>query len=105
MERKVFLQHYRVCTNHDGSPQGTGRSGAATSFKAIDMRSNEPVVLQLVQFAIIDEAKRDQFKKRAETAQKLDHINIARVIRVGVEHDYLVLVSQYLEGETADNWI
>lgn len=105
MERTVFLQHYRLCTNHDGSPQGVGRSGAATSYKAIDTRSNQPVQLQLVPFAMIDEAKRNQFKERAETAQRLDHINIAKVIRVDVEHDYLVLVSQYLEGETADNWI
>lgn len=105
MERTIFLEHYRICTNHDGSPHGVSRTGAAIEYKAIDTGSNETVRLQLIPIALIDDAKREQFKERAETAQKLDHVNIAKVLRVGVEDDHFVLVSEFLEGETADSWI
>src|ERR1044071_5078319 len=105
MERTVFLDHYRICTNQDGSPETVSRAGAATSYKAIDTRSNAAVQLQLVPLAIVDAAKREQFKERAETAQKLDHVNIAKILTVGIEQDHLVLISENLEGETADGWI
>src|SRR5205823_13434867 len=41
----------------------------------------------------------------SETAEKLDHVNIARTFAVGVEHDYFAIVSEHFEGETADSWI
>jgi len=44
-------------------------------------------------------------KERAETAEKLDHVNIAKTFAVGVDHDYFVIVSEHIEGETADSWI
>src|SRR5256886_6152162 len=105
MERRIFFEHYRICTSPDGSPQEASRTGAAIEYKAIDMRSNEAVRLQLIPMSIIDGAKREQFKERSETAQKLDHVNIAKLVEVGMEQDHLVLISEYLEGETADSWI
>ncbi len=48
MERRIFFEHYRICTNQDGSPQEVSRTGAAIEYKAIDMRSNEAVRLQLI---------------------------------------------------------
>src|SRR5207302_1915358 len=73
--------------------------------KAIDTRSHETVLLQLIPDSTIDPAKLQQLRERAETAQKLDHLNIAKTLAVGVEHEYFALVSEYLEGETADSWI
>ena len=32
-------------------------------------------------------------KERAETAEKLDHVNIAKTLAVGVSYDYFVIVS------------
>jgi serine/threonine protein kinase len=105
MEDKVFLEHYRIRTNADESPREVSRTGAAINYKAIDSRSNEPVALQLVPLASIDPAALEQFKERARSAQKLDHINIAKLFAVGVEDEYIALVSEYVEGETADSWI
>jgi len=105
MEQTTFFKHYRICANEDGSPNEVSHTGAATNYKAIDTRSKEPVTLQLIPLAIADKTKRKQFKERARTAQKLDHVNIAKVLAVGVEHDYFGLVSEYLEGETADSWV
>src|SRR2546430_15531796 len=93
MERRIFFEHYRICTNQDRSPQEVSRAGAAIEYKAIDRRSNEAVRLQLIPMSIIDGAKREQFKERAETAQRLDHVNIAKLFFFKVYHDHLVLLS------------
>jgi serine/threonine protein kinase len=100
---QTFFEHYRICDNEDGSP--VSRSGAALNYRAIDTRSHQPVLLQLIPLAIVDQTQREQFEERARTAQKLDHINIARIFAVGAEHDHFGLVSEYLDGETADSWV
>src|SRR5205823_5780238 len=41
----------------------------------------------------------------ARMAQKLDNTNLARVFDVGIEHDHLAFVSEYLEGDTAAAWV
>jgi Protein kinase domain len=105
MEHTTFFEHYRVSTGEDESVQEVSRTGAAINYKAIDTRSHEPVQLQLIPVATIEPTKLQQLKERAETAEKLDHVNIAKTLAVGVEHDYLALVSEHFEGETADSWI
>jgi serine/threonine protein kinase len=105
MKQTTFFDHYRICTNEEGSPHEVSRIGAAINYKAVDTRSNEPVLVQLIPLATVDQAGREQFEERARTAQKLDHVNIARIFEVGVEDEYFCLVSEYLEGETADSWI
>jgi len=105
MEHTTFFEHYRLCTSDDESAQEVSRTGAAINYKAIDTRSNEPVQLQLIPLATIEPTKLQQLKERAETAEKLDHVNIAKTLAVGVEHDYLAIVSEHFEGETADSWI
>jgi serine/threonine protein kinase len=105
MEHTTFFEHYRVATGEDESVQQVSRTGAAINYKAIDTRSHEPAQLQLIPVATIEPAKLQQLKERAETAEKLDHVNIAKTLAVGVEHDYLALVSEHCEGETADSWI
>ena len=105
MEHTTFFEHYRICTKDDGSPEEVSRTGAAINYKAVDTRSNEPVTVQLIPVATVDQTKREQFEERVRTAQKLDHINIAKVFASGVEHDHFALISEYLEGETADSWV
>jgi serine/threonine protein kinase len=105
MEDKLFFEHYRICTNADGSPYEVSRIGAATNYKAIDVRSNEPVALQLVPLASVDPATLEQFQERGRAVQKLDHINIAKLFAAGVEHEHIALVSEYIEGEKTDSWI
>src|SRR5229473_674669 len=103
MEQTTFFEHYRVC--EDESAHEVSRTGAAINYKAIDTRSKEPVQLQLIPLTTIEPTKLQQLKERAETAEKLDHVNIAKTFAVGVEHDYLALVSEHFEGETTDSWI
>jgi serine/threonine protein kinase len=103
MEPTTFLEHYRICTGEDG--REVSRTGAAINYKAIDTRTHDPVRLQLIPLATIDSEKREQFKERAETAEKLDHVNIAKTFAVGVDNDYFVVVSEYFQGETTDSWV
>src|SRR5438270_2089423 len=103
MEPTTFFEHHRIGTGEAG--REVSRTGAAINYKAIDTRSKEPVQLQLIPVATVEPTKLQQLKERAETAEKLDHVNIAKTFAVGVEHDYLALVSEHFEGETADSWI
>jgi serine/threonine protein kinase len=105
MEQTIFFEHYRICTNDEGSPVASSRIGAAINYKAIDIRSNEAVALQLIPIATVDPVKRQQFEERARAVQKVDHINIAKVLTVGVDQDYVGLISEYVDGDAADSWI
>ena len=101
----MFSENYSVCLNDDGSPRETARSGPVVTYKAIGYDSGRVVAMQLIPLASIDEVERVRFEESARTAQKLDNTILARVFDVGVEHDHLVFVSEYLEGETADAWV
>jgi serine/threonine protein kinase len=101
----MFSENYSVCLNEDGSPREIARSGPVVTYKAIGYDSGRVVAMQLIPLANIDEAGRVRFEENARMAQKLDNTNLAKVFDVGVEHDHLVFVSEYLEGETADAWV
>ena len=103
MEPTTYLEHYRICTGEAG--REVSRTGAAINYKAIDTRSHDPVCLQLIPLATMEPEKLAQLKERAETAEKLDHVNVAKTFAVGIDHDYFVIVSEHFEGETADSWI
>jgi serine/threonine protein kinase len=105
MERTTFLEHYRICVKHDGAPQELSRAGTVITYKAVDDRFGEPVALKLIPIASVDPAAREQLVEQARAAQKLDHVNIAKIIAVGIEHEYVALVLEYLAGETAESWI
>ena len=105
METRVFLEHYWICTDADDGLLEIGRSGAAINYRAIDQRSKQTVVVQLIPLVGIEAEARKQFEERARTAQKLDHVNIARVLDVGVDHEFAVVVSEFLDGEATDAWV
>jgi len=105
MEGEVFFDRYKLCRDPQGKPEEAGRAGPAIVYKARDEQSNEPVMLQLVPLAVIDQTRRDEFEARTKAVLELDHINIARVLAAGVEHGYFAFVTEYLAGETADAWI
>jgi len=101
----MLSENYSVCLNDDGSPREIARSGPIVTYKAIGYDSGRVVAMQLIPLASIDEVERVRFEENARTTQKLDNTNLARVFDVGIEHDHLVFVSEYLEGETADAWV
>lgn len=104
MEKKTFLEHYRICEKN-GSPLELGRVGGVITYKALDTRFGEPVTIKRIPIADVDPAARAEFESRALAARVLDHVNIAKLLGFGAEDSHFVFVSEYLEGETLDSWV
>ena len=105
MERTTFLEHYCTSPSSEGAPRELNRTGAAITYRAIDERSGDAVALTLIPIASIDPATRDQFEEQARAAQKVRHINIAKVFDFGHEEDHFVYVSELLQGEPLASWV
>jgi hypothetical protein len=105
MERTTFLKNYRIRLQYDGTPYEPANAGPATSYEAVDERTGEPVSVTLVPAASIDPAEREGFEEHISSAQKLRHVNIAKVLDFGREGDDYVYVSERLAGETLASWV
>jgi serine/threonine protein kinase len=105
MERTTFLEHYCISLSSEGAPRELNRTGAAITYKAIDERSGDAVALTLIPIASIDPATREQFEEQARAAQKVRHINIAKVFDFGHEEDHFVYVSEFLQGGPLASWV
>ena len=101
----MFSENYSVCLDDDGLPREIGRNGPVVTYKAIGYDSGRTVAMQLIPLASLSEGERVRFEESAQAARKLDHDNIARVFDTGAEDDHLVFVSEYVEGESAAEWI
>jgi Protein kinase domain len=105
MERTTFLKTYRIRLQYDGSPYEPDRNGPAISYEAVDERTGEPVSVTLIPTESIDSSEREQFEEQVSAAQKLRHVNIAKVLDFGREGDDYVYVSERLAGETLASWV
>ena len=105
MERTTFLKNYRIRVGYDGSPHEPDRNGPAVTYDAMDERTAEPVSITLIPAENIDRSEREQFEEDALAAQKLRHVNIAKVLDFGREDDDYVYVSERLSGETLASWV
>jgi serine/threonine protein kinase len=105
MEQTTFLGHYRISVNDNGAPRELGRAGAAITYEAIDDGSSETVALKLIPVSSIDLVMREHFEEQASAAQKLRHINIARVFDFGREDDQFVYVSEFVKAEPLASWV
>ncbi|PYJ68072.1 MAG: hypothetical protein DME76_13500, partial [Verrucomicrobia bacterium] len=90
----------------DGAPREiSSTTGAVPAYEAVDERTGELVCVRLVPAESIDPAAREQFEEQASTAQKLRHVNIAKVFDFGREGDDYVYVSEHLPGEALATWV
>src|SRR5215831_19519563 len=105
MERTTFLKNYRIRLKYDGSPYEPDRNGPAISYEAVDERTGEPLSVTLIPAESIDRSEREQFEENVSAAQKLRHVNIAKVFDFGREGDDYVYVSERLAGETLASWV
>src|SRR5262249_14196811 len=104
MERTTFLKNYQIRLQYDGSPYEPDRNGPAISYEAIDQRTAEPVSLTLIPADSVDPNEREVFEEHVSSAQKLHHVNIAKVFDFEREGDDYVYVSERLVGETLASW-
>ena len=76
------------------------------SHEAVDERTGEPVSVTLIPAVSIDPAEHERnLRSDASSAQKLRHVNIAKVLDFGREGDDYVYVSERLAGETLASWV
>jgi serine/threonine protein kinase len=105
MERTTFLDYFRICANREGVPHELSRIGGVITYKAVDERTGDTVALKLIPVASIESAARAQFEQDARAAERINHINIARVFAFGHEEDHFVYVSEFLQGEPLASWV
>ena len=105
MERTTFLNNYRIRLQYDGTPYQPATVGSTTSYEAVDERIGEPVSVTLIPAESIDPAERQAFEEHVSAAQKLRHVNIAKVLDFGRDGDDYVYVSERLGGETLASWV
>ena len=105
MDRTTFLKNYRIRLKYDGSPYEPDRDGPKISYEAVDERTAEPVSVTLIPAESIEPAEREQFEENVSAANKLRHVNIAKVLDFGREGDDYVYVSERLAGETLASWV
>lgn len=101
----MFSENYSISLKDDGSPREMDRNGPVVTYKAIGRDSGRTISLQLIPLSSLSEAERVRFEEGTQAAQKLEHDNIVRVFDAGAEDDHLVFVSEYVEGESAKDWI
>jgi len=105
MERTTFLKNYRIRLQYDGTPYEPDSAGPAASYEAVDERTGEPVSVTLIPAESIDPAEREIIEEHVSVAQRLRHVNIAKVFDFGREGDDYVYVSERLAGETLASWV
>jgi len=89
-----ILGHYKIL-----GQIGAGRMGEL--FRARDTRAGRTVALRLVAAEIgADPDRRRRFLDDARAAAALSHPSIAALYEVGLEGDQIVLVSEFVPGET-----
>ena len=105
MERITFFERYRISVDDAGKPREISRSGAAITYRAVDLQSGEPVALKIIPIASVDSDAREQLQERARSAQHVEHENVARLLAFIPDKDDYVFVSELTHGETIAQWV
>ncbi len=80
-----------------------GSGGMAVVYKGEHIYLKRPVAIKVLAPALAnDKVFVERFFKEAETASRLDHPNIVKILDFGDEDGLLYLVMQYVEGETLE---
>ena len=105
MERKTYLDRYRVIVDAKGVPVELGSSVAGVIYKAEDIESGELVAVNLIRSEMLSPATLEEIAADAPKAHELNHPNIARVHDIGIDGEHIVYVREFLEGSTLQEWV
>ena len=105
MERKTYLERYRVVVDAHGVPIELASSASGVTYKAEDIETGEPVAVELVRSELLGPAALEQLQEDAPKAHELNHPNIARVHDVGLDGENVVYVREFLDGHTLQEWV
>src|SRR5437773_804890 len=77
-----------------------GRGGMGTVYKAIDETLDREVAIKILNPDLMDAETVKRFRREAITLAKLNHPRIAHVYELAREADSLLMVMEYVRGET-----
>src|SRR5712691_8400349 len=82
-----------------------GRGGMGTVYKAIDETLDRLVALKLLNADLIDQDAVERFRREAMTLAKLNHGRIGAIHELARNDHDLLMVMEFLEGETFEKLI
>ncbi len=77
-----------------------GEGGMGVVYKAEDQRLGRVVALKVIREFDGDSSRRSRFWQEARAAAQVSHPNACRIYDIAEEQDRLVLVMEFIEGET-----
>jgi serine/threonine protein kinase len=77
-----------------------GEGSMGVVYKAYDKRLDRVVALKIIHEVQPDPGKRSRFRQEARAAAQVSHANACRLYDLVEEHDSLVLVMEFIEGES-----
>jgi serine/threonine protein kinase len=97
------FDRYEVMCREDGSMFRLGQGKTSSSYKALDLDLQAPVVLKVIRQEFLeDEEARKRFLREARAAALLRHPNVAMIYRLGEEDGTCFYAREFIEGETLD---
>jgi len=94
---KTLFERYRI-------ERKAGQGGMAWVFKAIDLETQEPVALKILKPTIAEDPNIcKRFLREAEIQSVLEHPNVVGVQGAGEFKELIVMVLEWVEGETLDD--
>src|SRR5437016_4853488 len=82
-----------------------GRGGMGTVYKAVDETLDRPVAIKILNADLMAPNGMDRFRTEAMTVARLNHSRIAMVYELTREGDGLMMVMEYIAGETCEKLI
>ena len=93
------LGNYRIETE-------IGHGGMAVVYRAVDLRTNQPVALKVLSPNLArDPKQRRRFIHEAEQTERLDHPNIVKVYEADQVDGYWFIVMELIEGQTLSAYL
>lgn len=98
------LDRYEVLHREDGSLYHLGQCATSSSYKALDLDLQTPVVLKVIRPEVVeDELARRRFLREARAAALLRHPNVAQIYRLGDEGGLCFYAREFVDGETLES--
>jgi eukaryotic-like serine/threonine-protein kinase len=118
MEHKIFLAKYRVAADEialAAAEPSTAVSAALLTepvtsasthvYRGVEIDSGRDVSVEVIPAAGFKAPLREQLETEAESAKKINHINIPALYDFGIEDDHLIYVTEYFDGTSAEEWV
>jgi serine/threonine-protein kinase len=118
MEHKIFLAKYRVAADEialaAAEPSSSVSAALVTEpvtsaathiYRGVEIDSGRDVSVEVIPAAGFKAPLREQLEAEAESAKKINHINIPALYDFGIEDDHVIYVTEYFDGTSAEEWV